>query len=109
MRRWRLRRCVFARTLQQSGQLHQSRKGLHKVANVEIFTNAVERRPRASVRFADAQPGDNGNDAGQGEQEGEDIVGNSEGGAAEGTLHRKYSSSSQGSNKSIKTISNHRI
>ena len=66
-------------------------------------------RPRASVRFADAQSGDNGNDAGQGEQEGEDIVGNSEGGAAEGTLHRKYSSSSQGSNKSIKTISNHRI
>ena len=59
--------------------------------------------------FRFAEPGDDGNDAGQGEQEGEDIVGNSEGGAAEGTLHRNYSSRSQGSNKSIKTISNHRI
>ena len=31
-----------------------------------------------------SQPGDNGDHAGQGEQEGEDIVGNSEGGQAEG-------------------------
>ena len=30
------------------------------------------------------QPGDDGDHAGQGEQEGEDIVGNSEGGQAEG-------------------------
>ena len=34
------------------------------------------------------QSGDNGNNDGQGEQEGEDIVGNSEGGEAEG--HSEY-------------------